>query len=180
MRRLHNRSRARFRHSQLRPSVHRVLHYEGEGDPSADVVHDLDGDGRGELVLTDRHFEYVNDLCFACSPILSLVICDTNGTFADCTMQFPDGLQNDLRRADERLNLNASDDTVAGTKYRRGGVLGVYLVHALLDGEQRAWNAVSARLTEPDRVWLSVARSRAQAWVANRLRALDVKTDAVQ
>src|SRR5262249_10913536 len=122
---------------QLRPSVHRALHCEGEGAPSLDVVRDLDGDGRGELVLTDRHFEYFNDLCFTCSPILSLIVCDRNGTFADCTMQFPDGLQNDLRRAEERLNLSASDDTAAGTKDRRGGALGVYLVHTLLDSEQR-------------------------------------------
>jgi len=77
------------------------------------------------------------------------------------------------------LNLNASDDTVAGTKDRRGGALGVYLAHTLLDSEQRAWDAVSARLNEPDRDWLA-ARSRAQAWAADRLRALDFKTDGAQ
>ncbi len=165
---------------QLRQPVHRVLHYVGEYDPTPGALRDLDGDGRRELVLTDNHFAYFNDLCFACSPILSLVLCDRNGTFADCTMQFPDGLQRDLRQAEERLNLNAGDNTDARTKYRRGGVLGVYLVHTLLDGEAAAWDAVSARLNERDRVWLSLARSRAQAWAADRLRALDIRTDGGQ
>ncbi len=75
---------------------------------------DLDGDGRAELVGGDDRLAYFDDLPFAASPFLPLILCRPDqGRFRDCTPKFPDRLQAELDRAEAGLK-EAVDGAAAG------------------------------------------------------------------
>lgn len=75
---------------------------------------DLDGDGRAELVGGDDRLAYFDDLPFAASPFLPLVLCRPDaGRFKDCTPRFPDRLQAELDRAEAALK-EAVDGAATG------------------------------------------------------------------
>jgi len=75
---------------------------------------DLDGDGRAELVAGDDRLAYFDDLPFAASPILPLILCrPDSGRFKDCTPNFPDRLRAELGRAEAALK-EAVDGAAAG------------------------------------------------------------------
>lgn len=65
---------------------------------------DLDGDGRAELVGGDDRLAYFDDLPFAASPFLPLILCRPDpGRFKDCTPNFPDRLRAELGQAEAAL-----------------------------------------------------------------------------
>ncbi len=75
---------------------------------------DLNGDGRAELVAGDDRLAYFDNLPFAASPFLPLILCrQESGRFADCTPNFPDLLEAELARAESALK-DAVDAAATG------------------------------------------------------------------
>lgn len=84
------------------------------GNAGISQAADLDGDGRAELVAGDDRLAYFDDLPFAASPILPLILCrQDSGRFKDCTPNFPDRLEAEMGRAESALK-DAVDGAASG------------------------------------------------------------------
>ncbi len=84
------------------------------GNAGVSQAADLNGDGRAELVAGDDRLAYFDDLPFAASPILPLILCrQDSGRFQDCTPNFPDRLETEMARAESALK-DAVDGAASG------------------------------------------------------------------
>ena len=100
---------------------------------------DLDGDGRDELVLI-HIYEYLDGVCFACSPALLRVFAWEDFRFADVTKRLPAETRKLMREA-----LSSLDSEGYGP-YRFGHAA-TYWVNAVALGEgEAAWKLLSGRL----------------------------------
>lgn len=114
-------------------------------------VEDLDGDGRGELVVYED-YAYFGDLCYACSPVAISVYRWDGARFYDATLRFPERTRKKAaayrRELEEGLRQNAYLDDL------KGAALG-YWANALRIGEgakARAW--LLSHASAPLRRWL--------------------------
>ncbi len=130
-----------------------LLIFEG-GNGRISSVQDLDGDGSSELIAHNDVLAYFDDLCYACSPGLTIVIGWDGRKFADRTRRFPQFARRDA--AEERvrfLKALPKDDPYAEDE-RRSAALG-YFANMILLGEgpaARPW--LLARAPESTRRWL--------------------------
>ncbi|MDR7414196.1 MAG: hypothetical protein QN202_08440 [Armatimonadota bacterium] len=84
-------------------AVHQLDRFD-LGNGRLERAEDLDRDGRSELLAGDDRLAYFDDLPFAYSPMLPLVLCRSReGRFEDCTERFPRLLSSELERATRSL-----------------------------------------------------------------------------
>ena len=133
--------------------------------------------------MGDDTFSYFGGLCFACSPsLLPLVACYRNGSFVDCTREFPNVVQESIEsyRAqleDTQRRIKSAELEVSPWWAREwdadfwiaGHVLGIYANSALLGRETSGWAFVrsavkSARVLK----WLECHRPTVQGWARHR------------
>ncbi|MFQ5915356.1 MAG: hypothetical protein ACE5JS_19470 [Nitrospinota bacterium] len=95
---------------------------------------DLDYDNIKELIVNYDGFAYFGGLCFACSPILPLVLCYRSGRYQDCTKKFPTIVKTD--QASYRARVGDEP----------GYALGFLAASILLDEEKEAWDYLRAKL----------------------------------
>jgi len=101
-------------------------------------VKDLDGDGRGELVVY-HDYGYFGGLCYACSPVAVSVYKWDGARFYDATLQFPE--QTNKKAVEYRWECQDALERGAGTDELEGFALG-YWVNMLRVGrgaEARRW-----------------------------------------
>lgn len=110
-------------------------------------VQDLDGDGVLELSASDDRLAYFPDLSYADSPFLPLVLCRfVEGTYHDCTPQFPERLQESARDYEQALS-----DAVQrqGEDYeKRSPALGLLASYMRLGMEDEGWSKVDSLCPE--------------------------------
>ncbi len=101
-------------------------------------VKDLDGDGRGELVVY-RDYGYFGGLCYACSPVAVEVYKWDGARFYDATLQFPEATNK--KAAEYRWECQDALERKAEAEEMEGIALG-YWVNMLRVGrgaEARRW-----------------------------------------
>jgi len=111
------------------------------GNDAIGTVEDLDGDGVPELDAWDDRLAYFPDLSYAASPSLPLVLCRTGeGTYADCTILFPDKMQ----KAADAFEAALSDavQRQAGDEEKRSAALGLVAAYLLLAPTDEGWTKV--------------------------------------
>jgi hypothetical protein len=115
-------------------------------------VEDLDGDGIPELDAWDDRLAYFVDLSYAASPSLPLVLCRTGeGTYADCTILFPDRMQ---AAADEfEAQLSDAVQRQASDEEKRSPALGLVTAYLLLAPTDEGWLKVRSLCPECE-TWL--------------------------
>jgi hypothetical protein len=117
------------------------------GNGGIGAVEDLDGDGVPELEASDDRLAYFPDLSFADSPFLPLVLCRTaEGTYTDCTTQFPDRMQ----AAADEFEAALSDAVQRGGEdyEKRSPALGLVTAYLLLAPTDEGWNKVASLCPE--------------------------------
>jgi len=126
-------------------------------------VEDLDGDGIPELAGWDDRLAYFPDLSYAASPSLPLVLCRTgDGSYADCTVLFPDRMQ---AAADEfEASLSDAVQRQASDEEKRSYALGLVTAYLLLAPSDEGWLKVRSLCPECE-TWLL----QNQAELENRL-----------
>ncbi len=129
------------------------------GNGRISAVQDLDGDGWSELIAHNDALAYFDDLCYACSPGLTIVIGWDGRRFIDRTRRFPQFARREAAEERKRfLTALPSTDQYAEEE-RRSAALG-YFANMILLGEgpaARTW--LLARAPESTRRWL-VAEER--------------------
>ena len=133
------------------------------GNDAIGTVEDLDGDGVPELDAWDDRLAYFPDLSYAASPSLPLVLCRTGeGTYADCTILFPDKMQ----KAADAFEAALSDavQRQAGDEEKRSAALGLVAAYLLLAPTDEGWTKVRNLCPECE-AWLL----QNQAELENRL-----------
>jgi hypothetical protein len=149
------------------------------GNAGGYEISDLNGDGNLQLILGDDSFAYFGGLSYASSPAsLPLVACYRNGSFSDCTRQFPAALQKsiELYRAeleDTQLRIKSGQINVSpewpADFWIAGPVLGVYANFVLLGQDDEGWAAVrSAVRSERVFKWFECNRPTVQRWARQR------------
>jgi len=101
-------------------------------------IKDLDGDGRGELVV-DHDYSYFAGLCYACSPTAVAVYSWDGARFYETTLYFPTPTQS--KAAGYRSSCEKALSRGAWTDELKGCALG-YWVNLLRVGEgaqARSW-----------------------------------------
>jgi len=146
-------------------------------------IRDLKGTGTLQLILGDDTFSYFGGLSFAGSPsLLPLVACYRNGSFVDCTREFPDVVQEsiesyrarleDSRRRIESGELEASPWWAAewdADFWIAGHVLGIYADLAILGQERAGWAVVRSEVRSTRVLkWFECHRPTVQRWAGHR------------
>jgi len=107
-----------------------VLQTFSLGNGSLGRVQDITGDGVPEAMAADDRLAYFDDLPFAASPFLPLVLCWQGGAFVDCTEDFPGLLR---MQAQEALGeLSAGEGGAKPDLERLGTALKVAALYARL------------------------------------------------
>jgi hypothetical protein len=121
--------------------------YFSLGNAGIGAVEDLDGDGIPELDAYDDRLAYFPDLSYADSPFLPLVLCRTgDGTYTDCTAQFPDRMQ---AAADEfEAALSDAVQRQASDEEKRSAALGLVTAYLLMAPTDEGWNKVASLCPE--------------------------------
>jgi hypothetical protein len=132
------------------------------GNAGINDVQDLDGDGVPELIAGDDRLAYFDDLPYAVSPFLPLVLCRSpDGTYHDCTPDFPTFLTDNATDYEETLR-----QAVAEGRYeeeQRSAALALYFSYLRLgmaaEGESRVtalcpdcWRWLTGYAGEVDRL----------------------------
>jgi hypothetical protein len=124
----------------------------GLGNGGIGAVEDLDGDGIPELDAWDDRLAYFPDLSYAASPSLPLVLCRTGeGTYAECTVLFPDRMQ----AAADGFEAALSDavQRQASDEEKRSYALGLVTAYLLLAPTDEGWTKVRSLCPECE-AWL--------------------------
>jgi len=124
----------------------------GLGNGGIGAVEDLDGDGIPELDAWDDRLAYFPDLSYAASPSLPLVLCRTGeGTYAECTVLFPDRMQ----AAADAFEAQLSDavQRQASDEEKRSYALGLVTAYLLLAPTDEGWTKVRSLCPECE-AWL--------------------------
>lgn len=104
------------------------------GNASQPVFKDINNDGKLEILTFDDSFAYFQELCYACSPTLPMILCYDDKTLYDCTNQFPDILDSEIEKT-----LKQKEEHPA---YRKGLAL-QYLLLNIIKGENKdVWHGV--------------------------------------
>ncbi len=74
------------------------------GNASLGPLEDVTGDGVPEALAHDDRLAYFDDLPYAASPFLPLVLCWRGGAFEDCTEEFPPLLRTRAQQALDQLS----------------------------------------------------------------------------
>ena len=122
------------------------------GNDAIGTVEDLDGDGVPELDASDDRLAYFPDLSYAASPSLPLVLCRTGeGTYAECTILFPDRMQ----AAADAFEAALSDavQRQASDEEKRSAALGLVTAYLLLAPTDEGWSKVRSLCPECE-AWL--------------------------
>ncbi len=117
------------------------------GNDAIGTVEDLDGDGIPELDASDDRLAYFPDLSYAASPSLPLVLCRTGeGTYADCTILFPDRMQ----AAADAFEAALSDavQRQASDEEKRSAALGLVTAYLLMAPTDEGWTKVGSLCPE--------------------------------
>lgn len=150
-----------------------------EGNGEGYQVRDLKADGSLQLILNDDSFAYFGGLSYASSPSrLPLVACYGDGSFEDCTKEFPGVVRDSIAayRAelkDSELRIKSGEITASPgwpTDFSiAGSVLGIYANFALLGQDAAGW-AVVRPLVRSERVlkWFECNRPTVQRWARHR------------
>jgi hypothetical protein len=147
------------------------------------AIEDLKADGSVQLNCDDDSFAYFGGLCFACSPTsLPLVACYRNGSFVDCTKQFPSVIRESIESYRARLKdtqgrvesgeLEVSPGWAAewdADFWIAGWVLGIYANYVLLGQDSKGWAEVRS-VVRSERVlkWFECNRPTVQRWARHR------------
>jgi len=149
------------------------------GNADGYEIRDLKADGNLQVILGDDSFAYFGGLSFASSPsLLPLVACYRNGSFADCTREFPDLIRGSIEEYRERLKdterriksgeLGVSPEWPADT-WTAGWVLGIYANSVLLGRDDEGWAEVRSRVRSARVLkWFECHRPTVHRWARRR------------
>lgn len=117
------------------------------GNAGIDIVEDIDGDGVPELMTSDDRLAYFDDLSFAVSPFLPLVLCRSDeGTYVDCTPTFPQFLSDAAAGFEGRLREAVQVQAVV--EERHAAALALYFSYLRLGTPEDGEAAVSSLCPE--------------------------------
>jgi hypothetical protein len=142
-------------------------------------IRDLKGNGMQEFILGDDSFSYFGGLSYAGSPSwLPLVVCYRNGSFDDCTGQFPEAVRDSIREfrsqlQDTELRIKSGAIEVSETWpadfWTAGPVLGIYADSVVLGHDGIGWATVLAQVgSERVTKWFECNRPTVQLWAKRR------------
>jgi hypothetical protein len=135
----------------LRQGVGRIDWFALGNSAIEDVI-DLDGDGIAEITAYDDRLAYFADVPYAGSPSLPLVLCRTgDGTYADCTPDFPARLEDAARQFETSLGDAVAQGATAEELH--GITVGLMAMHMRLGTEDDGWLVVRAVCAECEE-WL--------------------------
>jgi hypothetical protein len=162
----------------LGPEPELLLHFF-EGNGGGYEIRDLKGDGSLQLIMNDDSFSYYGGLPYAWSPArLPLVACYRNGSFTDCTREFPDVVRDSIEsyRADlQETELRIKSGEIKASPgwptdfWIAGAALGIYANSLLLGQDGAGWAAVrSAVRSKRVFKWFECNRPTVQRWARDR------------
>jgi len=126
------------------------------GNSSEPIFKDMDNDGIMEVLTLDDRLAYFDDLCFACSPFLPLIICYRNNSFTNCTARFPEMIEKEIQKT---LNQRSSGFDL------RGNALKYLALHIIFKKEADGW--IGIRKYYPE----------ASSWLKEHFEELKKKLD---
>jgi hypothetical protein len=119
----------------------------GQGNARITAIKDLDGDGVPELEAYDDRLAYFPDLSFAESPVLPLVLCrSADGTYHDCTPQFPEQLESSASESEGRLSDAVQRQLPEEAK--RSEALALLATYLRLGMDEEGWSKVRSLCPE--------------------------------
>ncbi len=128
----------------------------GWGSGGLAMVRDSDGDGRAELTLV-KIYEYIDGLCFACSPAVWRTFVWNDGLFVDATKRYPDSTQKAAQDALAALEKALDSQSADGFDLIFHATTYWVNSYALGRGEE-AWARLAARLPPEVMNWLKKNR----------------------
>jgi len=119
------------------------------GNAGIDSLKDLDGDGIPEMRSYDDRFAYFDDISYAASPFLPLILCrSADGTYTDCTPDFPDMLEESAQEYEGFLAGAPQSASDASDEDKYGYSLGLLASYMRLGREDEGWSKVAALCAE--------------------------------
>ncbi len=119
-----------------------LVGYFGRENTNRAAFIDLNGDGKKEIVTFDI-VNYIEGLCYACSPDLPLIYCYKNNKLEECTNDFPQLIRREIKE-----NLGKRDNYLKGNPpgpedpYIKGFALEYLSLFEMLGKETEGWKGV--------------------------------------
>ena len=120
------------------------------------LVRDSDGDGKAELTLV-KIYEYIDGLCFACSPVVWRTYVWSEGLFVDATRRYPGPTQKIVEDALVDLKKTLNSKSASGSELT--GYAATYWTNSYALGRgEAAWAWLAAHLPPEVMSWLEKNR----------------------
>jgi hypothetical protein len=121
----------------------------------------IDGVGPLELPTTSDVFAYFDDLAYAASPVLPMVLAYDGTRYVEATRRFTDLLADEARQAQAELReVVARQTVVGGSRFdyeeQVGMALRLYGLHVLLGDADQALPGLKGLVAPPVAEWLDV------------------------
>ena len=137
------------------------------GNAGLDSLKDLDGDGIPEMRSNDARLAYFDDISYAASPFLPLILCrSADGTYTDCTPDFPDMLEESAQEFEGRLADAPQSAAGESDEEKHAYSLALLASYMRLGREDEGWSKVAALCAE------------CESWLRQNLADLEARLES--